>query len=79
MKTATIAPRERVLTEPGEGLPAVDLDRKPARTRRSVGPAEAVRRTLTGGGHDSIRQAVILSEVLGPPVALRESDHKPPG
>jgi hypothetical protein len=34
--------------------------------------ASAVRRQLRGGSHDALRQAVILQEVLGPPVSMRE-------
>jgi len=52
---------------------------EPGKFRRPVETRASVRRTLIDGGHASIRQAVILSEVLGPPVALRDRDHEPPG
>jgi len=72
-------PASGTMPERVETPPAADLDETAGRTRRAPGPARAVRRTLMRGGHESIRQAVILSEVLGPPVALRDSDHEPPG
>ena len=64
-----------------EALPAATVDEEPHRasTPRPHGKAEAVRRALALGGRENIRQAVILSEVLGLPAALRHSHHEPPG
>jgi hypothetical protein len=69
----------RALSKRAESLPVAELEEEPAQVRRPSDKGRGVRRTLTHGGHKSVRQAIILSEVLGPPVALRDSDHEPPG
>ena len=70
---------ERAVSERFEVPLVAAWSDEPYKSRRPVETGASVRRTLIHGGHESIRQAVILSEVLGPPAALRGSDHKPPG
>jgi hypothetical protein len=65
--------------EPAEAVAEPDLDEDPGRAYPTPREGRSVRRTLIYGGRESIRQAVILAEVLGPPVSLRDSDHEPPG
>ena len=65
--------------EPAEAVGEPDPDEDPGRASRTPRKGRSVRRTLMHGGRESIRQAVILAEVLGPPVSLRDSDHEPPG
>ncbi len=72
------SPPRRSSTEWGEDRPATDLGEKPGRTHRSPQRMEAVLRTLTKGRLEGLRQAVILSEILGQPAALRGSVHEPP-
>ncbi len=69
----------RGMAEPAEAVGESDPDEDPGRASRTPRKGRSVRRTLTHGGRESIRQAVILAEVLGPPVSLRDSDHEPPG
>lgn len=68
----------RAVTERAERLPVL-LPADEPDAARSTEKGTAVRRTLRHGGQASIRQAVILSEVLGPPAALRDVGHEPPG
>ena len=58
----------------GEADPDEDLGWASREPRKG----SSVRRTLIHGGRESIRQAVILAEVLGPPVSLRDLGHEPP-
>ena len=58
----------------GEADPDEDLRWASREPRKG----SSVRRTLIHGGRESIRQAVILAEVLGPPVSLRDFGHEPP-
>ncbi len=69
---APVAPaREK---PPPEGpTPGKEPPTTPRRETRSVV------RTLKGSGSGSIRRAVILAEILAPPVTLRDSEHEPPG
>ncbi len=69
----------RGMAEPAEAVGEPGPDEDPGRVSRKPRKGRSVRRTLTHGGRESIRQAVILAEVLGPPVSLRDSDHEPPG
>ena len=65
--------------EPAEAVGEPDPDEDPGRASPEPQKGRSVRRTLMHGDRESIRQAVILAEVLGPPVSLRDSDHEPPG
>ncbi len=69
----------RTLSVPAEALPGVAPEVEPGPAPRPEGKGTSVRRALMHGGRSSIRQAVILSEVLGRPLALRDSDYEPPG
>lgn len=51
---------------------------KAARARSRPPPSRDPLVSLRRGGRASLRQAVILSEVLGPPVSTRRSGHQPP-
>jgi hypothetical protein len=68
----------RAATERTERLPVLLPADEPV-AARSTEKGTAVRQTLRHQGHASIRQAVILSEVLGPPAALRDVGHEPTG
>lgn len=68
---APVAPAREKL--PPEGPTPGKEPPTPRRETRSVV------RTLKGSGRGSIRRAVILAEILGPPVTLRDSEHEPPG
>jgi hypothetical protein len=62
------------LTHPQLGKPVSERLTAPARRRTGARPGKdvrAVRRLLAGGG-TSLRQAVILHEILGPPASQRE-------
>ena len=72
---ATDEPEE----EPAEAVGEPDPDEDPGRASPEPQKGRSVRRTLMHGDRESIRQAVILAEGLGPPVSLRDSDHEPPG
>ncbi len=65
-----LAMSERADSQPGAGT---------GPTRRSPARGRGARRMLTLAGPESVRQAMVLSEVLSPPVALRDSEHEPPG
>ena len=58
---------------------APTADEDPGRASRGPLNRRSVLRTLTHGGRASIQQAVILAEILGPPAALRDFGHEPPG
>ena len=78
------APEEEpaYLTEPAEAAGEADKadpDEDLGWATREPRKGSSVRRTLIHGGRESIRQAVILAEVLGPPVSLRDFGHEPPG
>ena len=69
----------RAVTECVATFPVLLPSDEPVAAIRSTNRGTSVRRSLLYGGQASIRRAMILSEVLGPPAALRDLDHEPPG
>lgn len=67
---------ERAYAERAVFVPEAHSSDEPVATPRAEGKGAGVRRILMGS-RESIRQAVILSEVLAPPLALRDEDYEP--
>lgn len=73
----------RTQPEIGRDMPPTEIVDETRRTRRSVAvsptaspvrPAALLRRTL--GSRHTLRQAMLLNEILGPPAALRRPQDK---
>jgi len=64
--------RSQQASAPG---PSLDSGQAPSRTGASRGLLKGIRR----GDRGALREAIILSEVLNPPVAFRDPSRRPPG
>ena len=79
-KHAEVVPPTRPLPEelPHEFVP--HPPESPSKPQKELGRAQKSRDLLSGvrlGGRESLRDAIIVAEVLSPPVSLRDSEWKP--